>query len=129
MTVDELIVSVRKINFDGEATWSLAQSLEWPEQTQNAFRKEIQRRLINWLSTYKQTGPTKRKTMIITEARFVYNHLKNAVWLSWLAEAAGITEPVLRAAADAVLRSGKNKATQCAAFRMVVPWEDIERGL
>lgn len=129
MTIDELIANVKKIDIKGELTWDLAQSLERSEQSRNAFSKEIQKSLIRWLASYKQTGATIRKTLIITEARFFYNHLQNAVWLSWLAEAAGTAEPILRAAADAVLKAGENKASQCAAFRMVVPWEDIERGL
>lgn len=85
--------------------------------------------LVGWLSDYQGPGAYSRKGGPNRDARFFWSHFQCAPGLFWLAEAAGVDRSLLEKAATASCNAGKYAAAQCAAFRRVVPWHLVERGL
>ncbi|MBM2321021.1 MULTISPECIES: hypothetical protein [Marivita] len=81
---------------------------------------------LGWLREYSGPGAYGRKTGHSRDARYVYNHIQCAPMLFWLAEALDIPEVTLDQAFVAVTSAPARNASQCAAFRNVVPWEAIE---
>jgi hypothetical protein len=62
-------------------------------------------------------------------AEFVYNHLKCAPMLVWLAEATGVSKAELTKASDAALAAlaaRVNLSSECAAVRKLIPWRSIK---
>lgn len=58
-------------------------------------------------------------------AKNFYNRFKCAGGLLWFAEALGVPAVTLRTAISAVSGAPRNPASQCGAFRAVVPWATI----
>ena len=80
-----------------------------------------------WMSEIGGPGAYGRKSRGST-ARQAYNRLQCAPGLLWLAEAVGVPEATVRAAAAAAGGRGR-PATQCAAIRRLISWQMIEEKL
>lgn len=80
--------------------------------------------LTGWLSEYQGAGAYGRSGTR-DSSEFFYNHFQCWQGLLWLVEALGEDLETLQRAADAVLQSGKHSASQCAAFRRVIPWSRV----
>lgn len=85
--------------------------------------------LQGWLRDYSGPGAYGRKGGPGRDAKFFYNHFQCAPGLFWLAEAAGVANPKLKAAVAAVTAAGPNLARQCAALRREIPWSEVEASL
>lgn len=81
---------------------------------------------LGWLAEYDGQGAYGRKIDPSRDARFVYNHIQCAPMLFWRAEALGFPDDVLDDAFAAVIAAPKRNASQCAAFRRVLPWDRID---
>lgn len=81
--------------------------------------------LIGFIGEYGGPGAYGRRTFDGT-ARDWYQRFQCAPGLLWLAEALGEERGVLERGVAAIRDAGSRDATQCAAFRRVVPWERIE---
>ncbi|MFW0874175.1 hypothetical protein [Rhodococcoides corynebacterioides] len=81
--------------------------------------------LLGWLRGYNTPGRYGRQRPG-QDAKFFYNHFRNAPGLIWLAEALGEDRARLEQARDAVLAAAPNRSSQCAAVRRVIPWSRIE---
>lgn len=81
--------------------------------------------LRGWLREYNGPGAYGRQGYG-GDARSVYQRLQSVGALIWLAEALGEEPRVIEAGIDAVRRAGPRGASQCGAFRKVVPWSRIE---
>ncbi|MGV9663782.1 hypothetical protein [Nocardia niigatensis] len=81
--------------------------------------------LKGWLTDFDGPGYYGRKNPG-RDARFFYTHFKCAPGLLWLAEALGEDPVRLQEAVAQVELAGANLASQCGAFRTVIPWTRIE---
>ncbi|MBW0159587.1 hypothetical protein [Sedimentimonas flavescens] len=83
---------------------------------------------LGWLGDYHSPGAYNRSRTSPTEARSVYNRINCAPMLFWLCEAAGVEQPALEKAFDAVAKLADGRvAAQCGALRREIPWGDTER--
>lgn len=80
-----------------------------------------------WMGEIAGAGAYGRKSRGST-ARQAYNRFQCAPGLLWLAEAVGVPEGAVRAAAGAAGGRGR-PSTQCAAIRRIIPWQMIEERL
>lgn len=80
--------------------------------------------IISWLSQYDTSGYYNRANPSTSGKRF-YNSFKCASGLLWLAEGLGEDSAVLHHGVEAIDAAGTNYASQCGAFRKVVPWARI----
>ena len=80
-----------------------------------------------WMGEIAGPGAYGRKSRGST-ARQAYNRFQCAPGLLWVAEAVGVPEGAVRAAAAAAGGRGR-PATQCAAIRRLIPWQMIEERL
>jgi hypothetical protein len=103
----------------------LSDSFECPPDGSSSRWDSQKDHLLGWMSGYDGPGAYRRKQPG-QDARFLYNHLRCAPALLFLAEALGEEKGTLHAAMNAVLAAPKNPSSQCAAFRLIVPWSRIE---
>ncbi len=83
-----------------------------------------------WLAEYSGPGAYGRAARGERPARYVYNHIHCAPMLFWLAEAAGVADDLLEGSYRAVLQErASDGGTQCAAPRLVIPWEAMPAAL
>ena len=80
---------------------------------------------LGWLSEYDGPGAYGRQDAG-RDAKFIYNHIKCAPMLLWLAESLQVERAVLLEVLDAVSNAGQGGARQCAAVRRVIPWSALE---
>lgn len=80
--------------------------------------------IAGWLSEYDTPGFYNRKKPG-GGARNFYNRFKCAAGLLWLAEALGVSAQTLHTAVAAIDAAPRNPASECGAFRKVVPWSMI----
>ncbi|MEV6769818.1 hypothetical protein AB0N05_14440 [Nocardia sp. NPDC051030] len=80
---------------------------------------------MGWLADYDGPGYYER-TNPGQDARTFYTQFKCAPGLLWLAEALGEDPIRLQEAMTRVEAAGQNLASQCGAFRAVIPWARIE---
>lgn len=108
--------------------WPPVFTKEWEaavgKREKKNYRSE-QAHLDGWLSEYGGTGAYGRKNPG-QDARFFYTHFKDYYGLAWLAEALGVDATRVCDGYAATKNAGKNLASQCGAFRRVIPWEDLE---
>ena len=92
-----------------------------------AARTPHKQHWIGWLEEYGTGGYYHRspETSRRADARYVYDHLKAAPMMIWLAEAAGVPEPIIR---NAVKHQGlyTDKGARARAVRRVLPWSTVE---
>lgn len=81
--------------------------------------------LLGFIGEYGTPGAYGRATFDGT-AREWYQRFQCAPGLLWLAEALGEDTAVLQASIDAIRAAGIRPASQCGAFRRIVPWSRIE---
>lgn len=81
--------------------------------------------LIGFIGDYNGPGAYNRSGFDGT-ARDWYQRFQCAPGLLWLAEALGEDRETLRAGIEAIRAAGPHSASQCGAFRKVVPWARIE---
>ena len=84
---------------------------------------------LRWLADYNGPGHYDRATWEGVSAEQVYNRAVNPSLLVWLAEASGVPRNTLDDGIRAALGAGKTMMAQSGAFRRVVPWEMVEKGL
>ncbi|MBG6107386.1 hypothetical protein [Frigoribacterium sp. CG_9.8] len=80
--------------------------------------------VIAWFNEIDGPGAYKRRSRGLG-ARHGYIHFQCAPGLLWIAEAVGVDPVLVQLAADAAAGVGR-PATQCAAIRRVLPWQQIE---
>ncbi|NMO04289.1 hypothetical protein HH308_24010 [Gordonia sp. TBRC 11910] len=80
--------------------------------------------ITRWLGQYNTNGYYNRANPSTSGRRF-YNSFKCASGLLWLADALGEEAAVLHHGVEAIDAAGTNYASQCGAFRKVVPWARI----
>ena len=80
---------------------------------------------MGWLGEYDGPGAYGRASIPRRDARFVYNHIQCAPMLFWLAEAVHVPSDDLDCAFEAVVTAPKRNASQCAALRRLLPWENV----
>jgi len=79
-----------------------------------------------WLGGYSSPGAYGRSDASNRSARYVYNHIRCAPMLFWLAEAAGVSDNLLELGFQSALRNrDRSGGTQCAAFRRAISWEMV----
>lgn len=83
---------------------------------------------LGWLGEYSGPGAYARKNAN-RDAQFIYNHFQCSPGLLWLAEASGVSPKLLILGRDAMQRAGERPASQCAAFRKVVPWKVVDEAI
>ena len=80
--------------------------------------------IAGWLDEYDGRGAYNRKNPS-TSSKAFYGRFKCAPGLLWLAEALGEDQDTCRRAIAAADEAGPNPASECGAFRKVVPWSRI----
>lgn len=94
----------------------------------HVWNKSQKEHWLGWLTEHDGVGAYKRKDAN-RDARFVYNHFQCSPGLLWLAEASGVDQALLIRGRDAMIAAQDRSASQCAAFRQVVPWDLVEEVL
>lgn len=94
-----------------------------PRRPYYASQKE---HLVRFIGQYGTPGAYGR-TRFDATARDWYQRFQCAPGLLWLAEALGEDGDVLERGIKAIAGAGLNSASQCAAFRRIVPWSRIEQ--
>lgn len=85
-----------------------------------AWYRNQKQHWLGWLDGYRAPGAYGRRDWDRSPA-YIYNHVRCAPMLLWLAEAAGCPKrDVKRAARDA--RSKLHEDAKCAAIRAILPW-------
>lgn len=83
---------------------------------------------IGWLAQYDGPGAYGRRTDVVRDARYAYNHIVEPAMLLYLAKAAGIDRR--RVCAARLAASATSTLMQAsAAIRGEIGWDDIERAL
>lgn len=80
--------------------------------------------IAGWLDQYNGRGAYNRKNPS-TSSKAFYGRFKCAPGLLWLAEALGENPATCRRAIAAADDAGPNPASECGAFRKVIPWSRI----
>ncbi|MBD0020501.1 hypothetical protein GII33_06450 [Gordonia pseudamarae] len=80
--------------------------------------------IAGWLAEYSGPGAYNRRTGSGSSKAF-YGRFKCAPGLLWLAEALGEDPAICDRAITAADAAGSNVASQCGAFRKIVPWSRI----
>lgn len=80
---------------------------------------------LGWLADYDGPGAYRRQSWG-RSAAYVYNHVRCAPMLLWLAEASGCPKEAVRRAARRALTQ-QNEGSQCAAIRSVLAWSTVEK--
>lgn len=78
---------------------------------------------LGWLENYRRRGRHGR------DAAYVYDHIQCAPMVLWLCEATRLPTARLERASKAVIAAGRNGASQCAALRRILPWDDVHEAL
>ncbi|WP_205910816.1 hypothetical protein [Paroceanicella profunda] len=126
MTPKELRRRVGKLDPGTPQHQELAAALREGAGYGKAWYRHQKEHWLGWLAEYDGPGAYGRTPDMSRDARYVYNHIQCAPMLFWLAEALQVEQQKLSAAFDAVLAAPKRNASQCAALRRHIPWEDIE---
>lgn len=95
----------------------------------NAWYNSQKEHWLGWLAEYDGPGAYGRQTGKSRDARYIYNHIQCAPMLFWLAEAIEIPANTLEQAFNAVVAAPEKNASQCSAFRKLVPWDEIKARL
>jgi hypothetical protein len=95
----------------------------------NAWYGSQKEHWLGWLAEYDGPGAYGRQTGTPRDARYIYNHIQCAPMLFWLAEAVETPTVTLDETFKAVVAAPEKNASQCAALRKVVPWDNIETQL
>jgi hypothetical protein len=74
---------------------------------------------IDWLAEYEKWDQRKNPNR---DAHFIYNALNHPPMILWLAEASGVETRLIREAL-ATIDQSKDRGTQAATIRRVLPWE------
>ena len=80
--------------------------------------------VIAWFNEIDGPGAYKRRSRGLG-AHHAYTHFQCASGLLWIAEAVHADPVVVQRAAEAAAGVGR-PATQCAAIRRILPWQQIE---
>ena len=78
--------------------------------------------MVQWFAdnaTYGSGAYSRRKPN--NSAKDCFNKLENAASLLWIAEAAGVEEPIVAAAFDAARQAGDYRRA-CGAIRQIITW-------
>ena len=126
MKPSELVKIIRRLPADQPITDALegrtAGGYPGPHPPYYASQRE---HLIAFLGEYDSPGAYGRSTFD-GSARDWYQRFQCAPGLVWLAEALGEDVDVLNAGVAAIRTAGPRAASECAAFRRIVPWSRIE---
>ncbi len=95
----------------------------WPVAWEGAGRTQ-QQHWLGWLDGYDGPGYYHRSDWH-RDARFVYNHIQCPPMIVWLGEACGLPHATLEPAFQAACDAGSSPASQCAAARRVIRWDDL----
>lgn len=117
---------IKRLNADTPLHKRLEQALQEGVSFGNAWYGSQKEHWLGWLAEYDGPGAYGRQSGKPRDARYIYNHIQCAPMLFWLAEALDISDETLEGAFDVVVAAPDWNASQCAAFRKLVPWEDVE---
>ena len=126
MKPSELLMVVQSLDEGGPIHKKLEADLGGGAEHSNTWYSSQKEHLTGWLQEYNGPGCYGRANWRGRTAKFIYNHFQCAPGLVWLAEAVGIPEETLLRGCEEVKKAGKRAASQCGAFRKVVPWEMVE---
>lgn len=129
MTPKQLRRSIKTLPEDLPRYRIIERQLEEGSGYANAWYTSQKQHWMGWLTEYNGLGAYGRKTHKGRDARFVYNHIQCSPMLFWLAEALKLRKDKLDEAEQAIMAAPRRNASQCAAFRLVIPWSEIEIGL
>jgi hypothetical protein len=79
---------------------------------------------LGWLKEYDGPGYYGRQSWGVS-AEAVYNRVVNPSMVLWLGEAAGVSQRIVEAAAEAALAGKPSMAAQSGAIRRLIPWSMI----
>ena len=95
----------------------------------NAWYNSQKEHWLGWLAEYDSPGAYGRQTGKPRDAQYIYNHIQCAPMLFWLAEAVEIPADTLEQAFSDIVAAPANNASQCSAFRKLIPWRMIDARL
>lgn len=122
MTAHELLATVRVLRSELPLHKALERDLKIGPGYGNAWYRSQKEHWIKWLSDYDTPGPYGRHPRVRTSAEVIYNRLMCPPMVFWLAEASGVSGPLLRDAHQAALSARPHCASQTSAIRQLVPW-------
>jgi hypothetical protein len=114
---------------------------DWPPLTRRFYTKLYgpgaitdggrtpRQHLLGFWGEYETYGAYGRRENAGYDARFAFNHFRCAPDLFWLAEVAGVQRAKLTKSGQAILEAPDNDASEAAAFRRIVSWDDVEAAL
>ncbi len=126
MTPADLLRRIEHLPRDTKRHKAMEQALQIGAGFGRAWYGSQKEHWQRWLAEYSGPGAYGRSARGERPARYVYNHIRCAPMLFWLAEAAGVAGDRLERGYRAVLKEKtSNGGTQCAALRRVIPWEAV----
>ena len=125
MNARQLRRKIKRLDADTPRHKHLEQALQEGVGFGNAWYGSQKEHWLGWLAEYDGSGAYGRQAATPRDARYIYNHIQCAPMLFWLAEAVEFPKDTLDRAFAAVVTAPKKNASQCAALRRVVAWDDI----
>lgn len=129
MNARQLRRKIKRLEADTPQHKHLEQALQEGAGFGNAWYGSQKEHWLGWLAEYDGPGAYGRQLGKPRDARYIYNHIQCAPMLFWLAEAVETPTDTLDETYKAVVAAPEKNASQCAALRKVVPWDDIETQL
>ena len=126
MTPADLLRHVESLPRDTPRHKELEQTLQIGVGFGRAWYGSQKEHWQRWLADYSGPGAYGRAPRGGRPASYVYNHIRCAPMLFWLAEAAAVPDDLLERAYKAVVQhKSADGGTQCATLRRVIPWAEI----
>ncbi|WP_417259351.1 hypothetical protein [Celeribacter sp.] len=129
MNARQLRRKIKRLDADTPKHKQLEQALQEGVGFGNAWYGSQKEHWLGWLAEYDGPGAYGRLTGQPRDARYIYNHIQCAPMLFWLTEAVEVPNDTLEHAFEAVVSAPHKNASQCAALRKMVPWDDVEARL
>lgn len=120
---------IKRLNSETPQHKRLEQALQEGVGFGNAWYDSQKEHWLGWLAEYDGPGAYGRQTGNSRDARYIYNHIQCAPMLFWLAEAVEIPAGTLEQAFNDIVTAPEKNASQCSAFRKLIPWKMIEARL
>ena len=129
MNARGLRLKIKRLNSETPQHKRLEQRLQEGVGFGNAWYNSQKEHWLGWLAEYDSPGAYGRQTEKPRDAQYIYNHIQCAPMLFWLAEAVEIPADTLEQAFSDIVAAPANNASQCSAFRKLIPWRMIEARL
>lgn len=129
MGARQLRRKIKRLDAEKPMHKELEKALQEGVGFRNAWYESQKEHWLGWLAEYDGPGAYGRQTGKPRDAKYIYNHIQCAPMLFWLGEAVEMPTETLGLAFGAVVAAPKRNASQCSAFRKLVPWEAIDARL